>query len=61
MTCEYAPRESLRSRAAAKCRSGFVAEWRCDDTDFHTAALSPEAGRGDTLVLSCVIERGAGK
>jgi hypothetical protein len=61
MTCEYSPRERLRSRPAAKCRSGFVAEWRCDHADFHTAALSPEARRGDTLVLSCVIERGAGK
>jgi hypothetical protein len=61
MTCGYTPRATHRSRPAAKCRSGFVAEWRCGSADFHTAALSPEAGGGDTLVLSCVIERGAGK
>jgi hypothetical protein len=43
------------------CSSDFVAEWRCDSADFHTAALSPEVGSGDRLVLSCVMERGAGK
>jgi hypothetical protein len=62
MTCEYAPRARFEAtQVAAKCKSGFVAEWRCDDADFHSAALSPEAGTGDTLVMSCVIERGAGK
>ena len=60
-TCEYTPRGTREGRHAAACRKGFVAEWRCDDADFHTAALSPEARTGDTLVLSCVIERGAGK
>jgi hypothetical protein len=61
MTCGYTPRVPLTSRPAGKCRSGFIAEWRCGSADFHTAALSPEAGGADTLVLSCVIERGAGK
>jgi hypothetical protein len=60
-TCEYAPRGPLDGRPAAACRGGFIAEWRCDGADFHTAALSPEAGRGDRLVLGCANERGAGK
>ncbi|WP_175147795.1 hypothetical protein [Paraburkholderia ultramafica] len=61
MTCEYAPRGTHKRRLAMACSSDFVAEWRCDSADFHTAALSPEARSGDTLVLSCVMERGAGK
>src|SRR6185437_12395368 len=61
MTCGYRPRAPLTRGPSAQCRSGFIAEWRCGSADFHTAALSPEAGGGDTLVLSCVIERGAGK
>lgn len=59
-TCEYVPRATPKGRLAA-CRSDFVAEWRCDGADFHTAALSPEATPGDTLVMSCVAQRGAGK
>ncbi|TDN67284.1 hypothetical protein B0G77_0539 [Paraburkholderia sp. BL10I2N1] len=43
------------------CRKDFLVEWLCSDTEFHTAALSPEAGLGNTLVLSCVREAGAGK
>jgi hypothetical protein len=60
-TCEYVPHGTRKRRLAAACSSGFVAEWRCDGADFHTAALSPEARSDDTLVLSCVMERGAGK
>ena len=46
---------------AKSAGSDFVAEWRCDGADVHTAALGPEVRRGDTLVLSCVSKRGAGK
>jgi hypothetical protein len=60
-TCEYAPRVTRKERPAPACRSDFVAEWRCDGADFHTAALSPGASLGDTLVMSCVVQRGAGK
>jgi hypothetical protein len=60
-TCEYAPQGTRKRRSAVACSSDFIAEWRCDSADFHTAALSPEAGSGDTVVLSCVMERGAGK
>ena len=60
-TCEYAPRGIRKHRLAVACSSDFVAEWRCDGADVHTAALSPEAKLDDRLVLSCVMERGAGK
>jgi len=43
------------------CPKDFLAEWRCGETEFHTAMLSPEAGAGSTLVLSCVRQTGAGK
>jgi hypothetical protein len=49
------------NRLAASCARALRAECRCDGADFHTATLSPEANSGDTLVLSCVVERGAGK
>jgi hypothetical protein len=60
-TCEYSPRAPRKDRAAVACSNDFVAEWRCDGAEFHTAALGPAVTRGDTLVLSCVGERGAGK
>jgi hypothetical protein len=43
------------------CPSDFRAEWHCEHADFHSAALSPGAKSGDTLVLACVESRGAGK
>jgi hypothetical protein len=60
-TCETTPRVTRKDRVEASCSRDFVVEWRCDDADFHTAALGPAAGADDTLVLSCVSERGAGK
>jgi hypothetical protein len=61
MTCEYSPRTTRKGGLAAACRNDFVAEWRCDGDEFHTAALGPDVRLGDTLVLSCLSERGAGK
>lgn len=60
--CEYV----LNSGFAAVdpspgCQKDFLAEWRCNDTEFHRAVLSPGAGKGDELVLSCIQETGAGK
>lgn len=59
-TCEYSPRAPRKGRVAA-CSNDFVAEWRCGGAEFHTAALGPAVRWGDTLVLSCASERGAGK
>ncbi|CAB3789108.1 hypothetical protein [Paraburkholderia fynbosensis] len=60
-TCEYLPRAPQKGRSTGACRNDFVAEWRCDSAEFHTAALGSAVRWGDTLVLSCVSERGAGK
>ncbi|WP_233837439.1 hypothetical protein [Paraburkholderia sp. ZP32-5] len=46
---------------AGTCRRDFLAEWHCDNAEFHSAALGAGAKSGDTLVLSCVESRGAGK
>jgi hypothetical protein len=60
-TCEYRiDRRTIRDPAAG-CRKDFLAEWRCGETEVHTAMLSPGAGADDTLVLSCVRQTGAGK
>jgi hypothetical protein len=60
-TCEYRIDRSRVLDPAAGCPKDFLAEWRCGRTEFHTAMLSPEAGAGSTLVLSCVRQAGAGK
>ncbi|MGA7816974.1 hypothetical protein [Caballeronia sp.] len=60
-TCEYrVDRRTIRDPAPG-CPKDFVAEWRCGETEFHTAMLSPEAGAGSTLVLTCVRATGSGK
>jgi hypothetical protein len=43
------------------CSADFVSEWRCGQTEFHRAAVSPGFGSGSTLVLTCVRPEGAGK
>ncbi|WP_235442756.1 cupredoxin domain-containing protein [Caballeronia mineralivorans] len=60
-TCEYRiDRRTVRDPAAG-CPKDFLAEWRCGETEFHIAMLSPEVGADDTLVLSCAGAMGAGK
>lgn len=46
--------------ALRACRVDYRAQWRCGKHEFHDAALSAGASRGDTLVLSCVRENGPG-
>ncbi|WP_241495894.1 hypothetical protein [Paraburkholderia monticola] len=60
-TCNYAMPGLHKGGTTMACASNFHAEWHCDHADFHTAALSPGAKSGDTLVLGCVESRGAGK
>jgi hypothetical protein len=60
-TCEYRIDRRRILDPAAGCAKDFLAEWRCGKTEFHTATLSPEAGAGSMLVLSCVRQTGAGK
>jgi hypothetical protein len=60
-TCEYRVDRRRILDPAAGCPKDFLAEWRCGKAEFHTAMLSPEAGAGSTLVLSCVRQTGAGK
>jgi hypothetical protein len=60
-TCEYRIDQRTILDSAAGCPRDFRAAWRCGKTEFHTAMLSPEAGAGSTLVLSCVRQTGAGK
>ncbi|RKP46514.1 hypothetical protein D7S89_16910 [Trinickia fusca] len=60
-TCDYVLNDAFGDGDTAACRRGFLAEWRCGKTEFHTAALSAGAKPGDTLVLSCVRENGPGR
>lgn len=60
-SCDYVLNEAFGDGDTAACRRGFLAEWRCGNTEFHTAALSAGAEQGDTLVLSCVRENGPGR
>jgi hypothetical protein len=50
--CEYVPSTKRISVPARFCRKDLRADWRCTDTEWHFARLSPEAGAGSTLVLS---------
>ncbi|CAB3799249.1 hypothetical protein [Pararobbsia alpina] len=59
-TCRYIVGKSLAGDPVVACRKDLLAEWLCSDTEFHTAALSPEAW-GSTLVLSCIRQTGAGR
>jgi hypothetical protein len=59
-TCEYMPDRTRISDAARVCRKDLQADWRCTDSEFHTAMLSPEAGVNSTLVLSCIEQNGPG-
>ncbi len=60
-TCSYELADRSRLAQVQRCRPDFVAEWRCGDAEFHTAALASGAKPGDTLVLSCARSTGAGK
>ncbi|OLL32209.1 hypothetical protein BTH42_07080 [Burkholderia sp. SRS-W-2-2016] len=60
-TCDYVVPGARKDHATRACPANFLAQWHCDGGSFHDAALSPGARSGDTLVLSCVESRGAGK
>jgi hypothetical protein len=60
-TCEYRIDGRMIRDPAVGCPKDFLAEWRCDEADVHIAMLSPEAGNGSTLALSCLNQTGAGK
>jgi hypothetical protein len=60
-SCAFAVPGLHKGGLTRGCASDFHAEWHCDHADFHSAALSPGAKSGDTLVLGCVESRGAGK
>jgi hypothetical protein len=59
-TCEYVPDRTRISDATRVCPKDLQADWRCNDSEFHTAMLSPEAGVNSTLVLSCIEQNGPG-
>jgi hypothetical protein len=59
-TCQYMPDRTRISDATRVCRKDLQADWRCTDSEFHTAMLSPEAGVNSTLVLSCIEQDGPG-
>ncbi|AQH04078.1 hypothetical protein A9R05_34550 (plasmid) [Burkholderia sp. KK1] len=59
-TCEYVPDRARIGDTARVCRKDLQADWRCTDSEFHTAMLSPEAGANSTLVLSCIEQNGPG-
>lgn len=59
-TCEYVPDRKRISDATRVCKKNLQADWRCTDSEFHTAMLSPEAGTNSTLVLSCIEQKGPG-
>jgi hypothetical protein len=60
-SCDYRMPGVHKGGLTMGCQSDFRAEWHCEHADFHSAALSPGAKSGDTLVLGCVESRGAGK
>jgi hypothetical protein len=53
-SCRYRIDKTAIGDPAVGCQKDYLAEWRCSDTELHAAAISPEAGAGSTLVLSCV-------
>ncbi|SAK64251.1 hypothetical protein AWB82_03401 [Caballeronia glebae] len=59
-TCQYVPNRKRISDATQACRNDLQANWRCTDSEIHTATLSPEAGVNSTLVLSCIEQNGPG-
>ena len=59
-TCQYVPDRTRIGDATRACSKDLQADWRCTDSEFHTAMLSPEAGTNSTLVLSCVEQNGPG-
>jgi hypothetical protein len=60
-TCPYTLARPASARPAARCRTDLFVEWRCNDTEFHNATMSPGTAPGSKLLLSCVNETGAGK
>lgn len=66
-TCTYILRKALTDTPTQSCDKqtrdfkDFRVEWRCTDTEFHSATLGAEAGPGSRLVLSCVEETGPGR
>ncbi|GJH16927.1 hypothetical protein CBA19CS22_10315 [Caballeronia novacaledonica] len=59
-TCQYVPDTKRIGDATRACSKDLQADWRCTDSEFHTAMLSPEAGVNSTLVLGCVEQNGPG-
>jgi hypothetical protein len=59
-TCQYTANRERIGYVARSCPSDLQVDWRCTDTEFHTAMLSPEADIGSTLVLSCIEQNGPG-
>jgi hypothetical protein len=58
-TCAYVVPDVADATPAA-CRKNFVVEWQCGDAESHVARVTGDAGNGSTLVISCVMYRGAG-
>ncbi|MGF6753647.1 hypothetical protein [Paraburkholderia sp. GAS42] len=58
--CDYVVDRSRIGEPAVGCQKNFLAEWSCGSAERHTAEVSPEAGAGSTLVLSCIPMTGAG-
>lgn len=59
--CGYRIDKTAIGDPAVGCQKDFLAEWQCSDTEFHAAVISPEAGTGSTIVLSCIRQTGPGK
>ena len=59
-TCRFALGEMDVHAASEQCERDFVAEWKCNESEFHTASVSPGGTQGSTLVLTCVEPVGPG-
>ncbi|WP_244206761.1 hypothetical protein [Caballeronia pedi] len=60
-TCAYVPTRTRGGDAVRACRKDLRVDWRCTDSEFHTAMLSPGADANSTLVLSCIEQSGPGR
>jgi hypothetical protein len=59
--CAYRIDKAVLEDTNHACAKNFLSEWRCGETESHTAALSPGLESGSTLVLTCIAPTGAGK
>ena len=57
-TCRYIINASVEDKT---CPASLIAEWSCDEREYHRAMLSAGAATGDSLMLTCVPSTGAGK